>query len=463
MNRKDIMPFHLLYHQSKPYVINIERMCAKAIDGPTADALELLSSQPKALLPVGTEQKLKELGIISEDWEKKQRPARSEPYPIINMCLFLTQSCNLNCVYCYGDGGEYGTGGSLDEKTAYQAVDWLIEQSGKMKKIHLGFFGGEPFLKFSLMKAIVEYTTKRVREVDKEVEFHCTTNATLLDDAQIAFILDHNISILISIDGPPEIHNAQRPFSNGEGSYDVIVPKIKNLLTVLPDTPAHAVIVGNTDPQVVKDAIKEIGFRKISVITSSQCLFTGDTDHQKVQRDTSGLLDILEQEAETWMSLIQKRDARALVELKNKSSLYFGLIALFHNKKMYYACSAGLGMVAVSVTGDVYLCQRFVGMTDYKIGSVFESALSRAQYQISPARSNPLCMACLARYYCAGGCKHDNVGARGSFSKPSEEICRLRRRELELAATIIGRLNSNDQAFLFGGNILPPKPCPLDF
>lgn len=457
------MPFHLLYHQNKPYVINIERMCAKAIDGLTAEALELLSAQAEALLPADTEQKLKELGIISEDWEKKQRPVRTEPYPIINMCLFLTQSCNLNCVYCYGDGGEYGTGGSLEEKTAYQAVDWLIEKSGNMKKIHLGFFGGEPFLKFSLMKAIVKYTTKRVNEVDKEVEFHCTTNATLLDDEQIAFIQDHNISILISIDGSREIHNAQRPFTNGQGSYDVIVPKIKNLLAVLPDTPAHAVIVGNTDPQVVKDAIKEIGFRKISVITSSQCLFTGDADHQKAERDTSGLLAILEQEAETWMSLIRNRDVRALVELKNKSFLYFGLIALFHNKKMYYACSAGLGMVAVSVTGDVYLCQRFVGMTDYKIGSVFESALNRAQYQISPARSNPLCTACVARYYCAGGCKHDNVGARGSFSTPSEEICHLRRRELELAATIIGRLDSNDQAFLFGGDILPPKPCPLDF
>ncbi|EHQ88917.1 nif11-like peptide radical SAM maturase [Desulfosporosinus youngiae] len=463
MSSKDIMPFHLFYHQGSPYVINIEGMCAKAIDAPTAKILESLSAQPEVLLSAGAEKKLQEIGIISEGWEKKLRPLRTEPYPIINMCLFLTQSCNLNCVYCYGNGGGYGTGGSLEEKTAYQAVDWLIEQSRDMKKIHLGFFGGEPFLKFPLMKEIVAYTNKRVRETGKEVRFHCTTNATLLDDEQIAFIRNHSISVMISIDGPREIHNLQRPFVGGQGSYDVVVPKIKNLLTFLPDTPGHAVIVGNTDPQVVKDAMKEIGFQKISVITSSQSLFCGEADKQKAERDISNLLDLLEQEAETWISLTRSRDVGALLELKNKSFLYFGLSALFHNKKLHYACSAGLGMVAVSVTGDVYLCQRFVGMADYKIGSVFESKLNREQYQESPARSNPLCTACLARYYCAGGCKHDNVGSRGSLTTPSEEICRLRRRELELAAAIIGCLDPEDLAFLLGGDILPPKPCPLDF
>jgi uncharacterized protein len=79
------------------------------------------------------------------------------------------------------------------------------------------------------------------------------------------------------------------------------------------------------------------------VITSSQNLFAGEADNRKEERDTSNLLDILEQETERWISLTRSRDVRALVELKNKSFLYFGLIALFHNKKLYYACSAGLG------------------------------------------------------------------------------------------------------------------------
>ena len=34
----------------------------------------------------------------------------------------------------------------------------------------------------------------------------------------------------ISIDGPPEVQDKFRVFKNGNGSYDVVAPKIKELL-----------------------------------------------------------------------------------------------------------------------------------------------------------------------------------------------------------------------------------------
>lgn len=79
------------------------------------------------------------------------------------------------------------------------------------------------------MKAVTEYAQRRVREVNKAVGFYATTNATLLDDEKIGFIKRHGISLMVSFDGPREIQDAQRPFANGKGSYDVIVPKIKLL------------------------------------------------------------------------------------------------------------------------------------------------------------------------------------------------------------------------------------------
>lgn len=462
MNSSANTLFHLFSHRGRPYVIFIEAMRALALDDSTAEILKTPAFQRAD--PPAAALRLRELGLLTGEERKKPRPPRKEPYSIVNMCLFLTQSCNLNCVYFYGDGGGYGSGGSLTAKTAFRAVDWLIEQSGPMKHIRLGFFGGEPFLQFPLMRKITAYAEKRARETAKEVEFHCTTNATLLDEEQIAFILKHRLSVMVSIDGPREIHDAQRPFAGGGGSYAVILPKIKQLLAVLPDTPGHAVLTGSTDPQAVKAALREIGFRKLSVITSSQCLFNNEEkDGEKRERDISRLLAGLEEEGETWLSLIRSRDSRALEELKDKSGLSFALMALLHRRKLYHACSAGLGMAAVSVTGDVYLCQRFVGREEYKLGTVFASHLERREYEASPAESNPRCTPCPARYYCAGGCKHDNLGSGGSLSTPPEELCRLRRRELELAAAVIGRLKPEDQAFLTDNGIFPPKPCPLDF
>ncbi|MHB9094533.1 MAG: nif11-like peptide radical SAM maturase [Eubacteriales bacterium] len=466
MDKKDIMPFHLFHNYGNHYVINIEHMQASPINKITAETLNMIVNEPELLLPFEIEENLKKLGLISEAREKKENIVMKEPVPIVYMYLFLTQSCNLKCIYCYGDGGEYGTGGSLEAETAFQAVDWLIEKAGKMKKIHIGFFGGEPFLNFPLMKTVVEYAKKRTKEMEKEVAFFAASNATLLDDEIITFIKEQSISVMVSFDGPKEVQDAQRPYANGQGSYDSTVPKIKKLLAAVPGTPGHAVLVGNTDPQLVKDAMQEIGFAKVTISPASLSLFTEESAERNPLRDPQTLLQALEQEAEAWLRLIQSKDSEALKSLKAKSGLYGlyrGMLSLLHNSKRTHFCGAGRRMVGVSVTGDVYVCHRFVGREEYKLGSVFENDLNREEYLKSPATCNKICVDCFARYYCAGGCKHDNLSSCGSIATPSEDMCRLRCRELELAATIICSLRPEDQNFLLEERIITPKPCPLDF
>lgn len=466
MNKKDMMPFHLFHHHGNHYVINIERMQANPVDDTTAKALEKMVTETETLLPLGIEQNLRKLGLIADHREKKENIVKEEPVPIVYLYLFLTQSCNLRCIYCYGDGGEYGTGGSMEEKTAFQAVDWFIKQAGEMKKIHLGFFGGEPLLKFPLMKAVVEYAKKRAADMGKDIDFYFATNATLLNDEIITFIKEGQISVMISFDGPQEVQDAQRPYANGQGSYNSVVPRIKKLLAAVPETSGHAVLMGNTDPQSVKDAMQEIGFAKVSISPATPSLSSIDPNNRQPARDTQTLLQRLEQEAETWLHLIQSRDSETLKILKARSALYGiyrGMASLLHNTKRHHFCGAGRGLVGVSVSGDVYLCHRFVGWEGYKLGSVFENNLNRKEYLKSPITCNQICANCLARYYCAGGCKHDNLNCCGSIAAPSEDMCRLRCRELELAAMIVCSLGPEDRAFLVDEQIFTPKPCPLDF
>lgn len=455
-----IKPYHIFNHDGRKYIINIEEMSAAGIDDDTAGIIEKCASELDAVTEPPEE--LAKLGLLQKDTGKTPKVKKNiEPSPVVNMCLFLTQSCNLKCVYCYGEGGEYGTGGNMEEKTAFRAVDWMIEQSGKIKKLHIGFFGGEPFLRFPLMKSIVEYAGEKVTEAGKIVSFHLTTNGTLLDDEKIAFIKENNINAMISFDGTKELQDAQRPYANGEGSYDSTVPEIKKLLEAVPETPGHAVIVGDTDPVTVKEAMREIGFRAISVMPASSSLFT--EDRTKAARDTVNVLQEMEHEAETWLSLIKNRDSQALKTLKDRGALYYGIMALLHNSKKHHACGAGLGLVGVSYAGDVYLCHRFVGRDEYKLGSVFGKNLNREEYQKSPLTVNTRCASCFAKYYCGGGCKHDNLGACGSVSEPSEDMCHIKCRELELSACVASRLNDADRAFLVNEDIFPPKPCPFDF
>lgn len=145
MNKGNIVPFHLFHYHGSRYVIDIEGMQASAVDEPTAKVLEMLVAEPEMVLTTGMKEDLNKLGLISEAGDKSKKTVKTESFPIVYIALFLTQSCNLRCIYCYGDGGEYKTGGSMDEKTAFRAVDWLIEQSGKMKQINISFSGGNLF------------------------------------------------------------------------------------------------------------------------------------------------------------------------------------------------------------------------------------------------------------------------------------------------------------------------------
>ncbi len=458
-----LKPFHVSNHQDHWYVINIEEMETRPIDEKTAELLRQVTDNGDSFWRSLNIKPLQTLGLISQKDKKAARKEPIDPVPIVNAAFFLTQSCNLRCVYCYGEGGEYGHRGNMEEETAYQAVDWLIEQSGKAKKVHMGFFGGEPFLNFPLMQKIVDYARNRTHEVHKKVDFHATTNGTLLDEKQINFIQDEDIEVMISFDGPREIQDIQRPFIGGKGSYNSIVPKIKNLLAVCPETPGHAVLMEGTDPQKVKAALKDIGFTKISITPASDCMLTCDRKKSASERNLQNTLDLLEQEADAWLKGIEARDTQALRQLKNSSELYHGLLSFSHKRKRFFPCGAGLGLTAISSAGDVYLCHRFVGMEAYKLGNIFDNSIDRDEYLKSPMKFVRECGECHARYYCAGGCRYDNAASSGTVFKPSEEMCRLRCREFELSAYLSSRLDEADRAFLQEEDIVPPRPCPLDF
>ena len=153
------------------------------------------------------------------------------------MVLNVTNQCNLSCKYCY----EYGEDKIVDtengkqpkfmsEETARESVDFMLKESGDNKVAHVTFFGGETLLNFPVLKKTIAYARQRAAELGKEVDFSLTTNGTLLKPDVIEFLAENQVGVTISIDGPKEVQDKFRVFHNGSGSYDVVAPKIKELL-----------------------------------------------------------------------------------------------------------------------------------------------------------------------------------------------------------------------------------------
>lgn len=88
----------------------------------------------------------------------------------------------------------------MSAEVARQAVDIFISEYGQEKSIR--FFGGEPLLKFNLIKDIVKFAKKKARFYKKSITFDITTNGVPLNNEMISFIQNNpEIELIVSLDG----------------------------------------------------------------------------------------------------------------------------------------------------------------------------------------------------------------------------------------------------------------------
>jgi uncharacterized protein len=394
---------------------------------------------------------------------KKNKKNSPQLLPITNIALFVTQKCNLNCVYCYGNQGKYGGEGIMSNHIAFKAIDWLIEKSQNQKKLTISFFGGEPLLNFELIKSVVEYSLKKGDKLSKDFEFNINTNATLLNDEIINFFLKNRFKIIVSIDGDKEIQDSQRPFKNGKGTFNTILPRVKKLLLSIPDVSCRAVLLDNTNPSIVEKKLQEIGFQKILTSYSSLSLFNSKEENKVNKRDLNQFFQKIREEAECLDLSIKERDNIKLENLKNTGILFSRFNRLVNGQKKLFPCGAGRSSVALSCKGDVFLCHRFVGTEDFKIGNISRKNLEIDKYQVSPLEIRNSCKNCFAKFLCAGGCYHDNLGYSGSIYKPSSDMCELMKYLVSQLLIVYSRLTKNDLNYLYEKSFIDKKICPFDF
>src|SRR5262249_13066247 len=228
---------------------------------------------------------LVDVRAIGYEHQPPEQPVRMlpmMPFPLTTMVLNVTNQCNLACTYCYEYGEdkivdtEHGTQSKImAEQTAFESVDFLMRESGRVA--HLTFFGGETLLNFPVLKSTIAYARQRAAEAGKDIDFSLTTNATLLKPEIIEFLAENQVGVTISIDGPREMQDRFRVFHNGAGSYDLVAPKIKELLRVHRTRPIGARVTLTSDTlditRIYRHLTDEIGFWEVGfapVTTSPQ-------------------------------------------------------------------------------------------------------------------------------------------------------------------------------------------------
>jgi uncharacterized protein len=377
---------------------------------------------------------------------KQRKDFFNAEQPIRSISINVTQICNLRCIYCYGDEGEYGMRGVMDEKTANKCVDFLIKESKNLKDLTINFFGGEPLLNFELIKTTVNYALVETKKYGKKIHFGITTNGTLLKPECNSFFNKNNFSVVVSFDGDKYTQDNNRPFANGSGSYDFIYPKIVEFLKSRNGRAiGRATVTANTQNiSTLKSQLRDVGFKKVCTIpmTVVNNAFNEQNSFDGKNRIHESLCKNDESEGIAFYNTIKKSgDINAF----NNSLIYRCLKVLLDRNKLLYPCGAGRTLLAISTNGDVYVCHRFVGNPDFKLGNINDSKISsRLKYSESPVLNHETCSICWARFFCGGGCLHDNMLMGKNTNNVNLKHCSQLKENIKHAVYILSNLDCND-------------------
>jgi uncharacterized protein len=403
-------------------------------------------------------EELLDLGAVDSPHARKPNTmVPVQDFPLQRVVLNITNQCNLACTYCYeySDDKIAQTAGKqkyMQAHVAEASVEMLLAESADRPNIHVTFFGGETLLNFPVMRTTVDYAKRRATEMGKAIEFSLTTNATLLNDEIIEFLSEHGIGVTVSIDGDRELHDSQRVFHNGKGSYDVIVPNIQRLLKRHRTNSIGARVTltaGVSDVRrIYKHLTEEIGFDAAG--------FSPATANPNRLYHIGGqkMDSVLDQFAAlAW----EYRDFALAGKQHGFTNASDTIKELHTGISKAYACGAGLGLLGVGTEGDMSLCHRFVDSPVGKMGNVFDGIDRDARKDFLDTHhigARYDCHTCWARPVCAGGCYHEAFIQTGNTAAANLHYCDWIRGWNDVCLQIYGEIAVRNPGFLgrFGAN-----------
>lgn len=123
-----------------------------------------------------------------------------------DLCLVVTERCNLHCVYCQSDKSFKR---AMTWECAKQYIDTFLSTS-ESEHPSITFMGGEPFIAFSLISDCVAYIATAYPAV--AIRYTIVTNGTLVHGKIQDWILENEsaVQVVLSLDGLGEEHNLNR-------------------------------------------------------------------------------------------------------------------------------------------------------------------------------------------------------------------------------------------------------------
>ncbi|MGC6455204.1 MAG: anaerobic sulfatase maturase [Coraliomargaritaceae bacterium] len=360
--------------------------------------------------------------------------AQTSSQPFHVMAKAIGPICNLDCKYCfylekeklYPDNEKWKMS---DERLETFVRDFIASQPGN--EVTFAFQGGEPtLLGVNYFRKVVEFQKKHAN--GKQISTAFQTNGTLLDEEWGAFLAENNFLVGLSIDGPEDVHNANRVDKKGRDTYKDVIRGLNILRKHKVEFNTLTCVNSETVKHPVKiyKFLKSIGSKYLQFIPIVEREV--DTAAAKLKLDFAAPPDLesapesKENPTMSEFAVPPKGYGEFLIKIFNEwikrdvGKVYVQLFDVALTKWLnisgglcYFSETCGRAL-AMEHDGDVYACDHYV-YPKYKLGNLMNTSLgkladSQAAVDFGNAKRDKLpqyCRDCSVRFACNGECpKH---------------------------------------------------------
>ena len=444
-----MLPFRFLPFDDKVLVTNfvgdyklleVEDFCALVSGQLTEENQTFQDLQGLQIISTGDVEA--DLDILSTRYRSKK--AYLDDFTTLHMVV-TTLRCNQQCRYCHATAkreDDSGVAYDMTLETATKVAHMIMQSPSHIIKVE--FQGGDSSLNMKVVKTIVAEVEIINTELKKDVEFVICTNLLAVTSEDLDYLRLHKFCVSMSLDGPRDLHDANRIDCREKGTYDRVIGNLAKVREFVGYEKVGALMTATRKslgrfPEIVDEYVRQ-GFDQIifrPLNPYGRCIANWDsigyTMEDYINSYKEGLSHIIELNKrgiriiEGYTRLLLSRMLTpyptGYVDLQSPAGA--GILgAIYDYDGGIYACDEGR---MLSEMGDERLC---LGSVDDDYQSVFNGSTLHGIIGESLVETTPMCCDCVYQMWCGAdparhyATQHDLMGhkAISAFCKKHKAI-----------------------------------------
>ena len=431
------------YHKNEWIVFDCDSLEIKRTDKHTAKIINCIANGEP------TEQwESDEVKQIKRKLQALDTQPQEVPQEKIRLILNTANTCNMNCGYCYANGGHYNSEEQLMSiDTAKRAIDVFYANFSDIGSIK--FIGGEPLVNWKVVKFVCDYVGKLYNEksISSIPSFIVATNGTILNEEIIEYSIKYNWRVGLSFDGRDDLHDLVRVDRKGAGTSKIIKDNIslwqQRTEGKCPSSinSCYSSVQESNGLSPADAAIymrDELNVKKVNIVPVDS------------SKDSKYHLEAPERFGEIGADLEQLGEYEysryAITKLKKLEKLLREKMTLSQ-----HICKAGITTFGVSVKGVISPCHLLTDVNGFYMGSVYDeepfstSSFTKIHTMLKneDRMKNAKCSICFANRIC-NGCIGGNLFRTGNAWESDPEICGIFKTAV---TTLIQRISKDGEWF----------------